>query len=111
MEFPRFVYKPFGSNEFKGKRYSYLQVSNEEEYASAISLGWYDNRADAFDSLDVKKEETKTEEPNPEKDPETPKDLRAELEKTARELGIKFDGRTSDKKLMASIESAVKAKE
>ena len=33
---------------------------------------------------------------------------RAELETKARELGIKFDGRTGDKTLLARIESALK---
>ena len=33
---------------------------------------------------------------------------RAELEQKATELGIKFDGRTSDKRLLARIEAALK---
>lgn len=33
---------------------------------------------------------------------------RAELEQKARELGVKFDGRTTDKKLAALIDEAMK---
>jgi len=74
MIFPRLVYKSASV---------YLLVQDQKEYDQAISGEWFDNVPDA---LAGKKEDNS---------PPT----RAELEAKATELGLKFDGRTSDAKL------------
>ena len=41
-------------------------------------------------------------------DPDNAPPTRAELEAKATELGLKFDGRTTDRKLLAAIDAALK---
>lgn len=90
MEFPRLVYRK------NGKEVIHEQASDEEKFAELIASGWYENVPDA---LEGKK---------PVIDDDAPP-TRAELEIQAKSMGIKFDGRTSDKNLLTAIESALKA--
>lgn len=103
MEFPRFVFMDGGNISRAGGFYSQLLVSNQEGYDKAIGEGW-------FASIDaaVAGEPAKvlvSIDPVPEDDaPPT----RAELESKAEELGLKFDGRIGDKKLLKLIEDAIR---
>lgn len=98
MKFPRLVYKSASNH---------LCVNDEAEYKAAISAGWF---ASVPEALAPKLPEKKAEVPEVQVSVE-PKDnappTRAEMEAKATELGIKFDGRTTDAKLLKMIAEAV----
>lgn len=90
MEFPRLVYR------FNGALTHNL-VENEKEFNKAISDGWFETVPDA-----------KAEKPSGKTIPgDTDPPTREELEIQAKELEIKFDGRTSDAKLLTMINEAL----
>jgi hypothetical protein len=101
MEFPTFVYKPKGPGKFKGKRYSYRAVEDEAERQMMLREGWMATREEACGFAPpvaapvVESVVAELVEDSP--------PTRDELEQMAKELGVKFDGRTSDKKLLALI--------
>lgn len=88
MEFPRLVYR--SAKEHKA-------VNSQAEHGSALSDGWFDS------VVDIGKPKPVIEQPVDNSAP-----TRAELEQKATEIGIKFDGRTSDDKLRRTIENALK---
>ncbi len=99
MEFPNFVYRCPGPHFGpRGSTYNYVPVANEEELVLRIVEGWCTTLDEAVDGKPAA--------------PAVPADdappTRAELEEKARELKIKFDGRTTDRKLSMLIESALK---
>lgn len=81
---PTIVYKDVGPYQRQGGTFNYKGVNTQEQFDEALSNGWLASYADIF-------------EPAPVVDNSPP--TREELEQKAKELGIKFDGRTSDKKL------------
>lgn len=96
MKFPRLVYK--SAAIYKG-------VNDADEFDSAIADGWF---ASVPEALATKVEVVKEKEP--EKEPEQKENsapTRAEMEQKATELGIKFDGRTTDAKLLKLINEAI----
>ena len=101
MEFPTFVYKPKGPGKFKRKRYSYRAVKDEAERQLMLREGWMATREEAcgFAPPVVEPVVESVVAEVVEDAPPT----REELEQMAKELEIKFDGRTSDKKLLALI--------
>ena len=104
MQFPTFVYKPGGPGNFNGKRYSYRAVQDEAERQLMLKEGWMATREEACGfATPAVAEPEKLEKMVDEDAPPT----RAELEQMAKELDIKFDGRTSDKKLIAAIAEKV----
>ena len=122
--FPSIVYRSpgahFGPN---GKTYSYRGVADEDEMARALADGWFATLPDACSPPQkpvepveapiaaapaAKSASDADEAPVPADDaPPT----RAELKAKAAELGLEFDGRISDAKLIALIDAAVAAKE
>lgn len=101
MDFePTMVYKASGPHQRLGGTFDYKGVSTKEEFDAAISAGWY---ATLDEAIAPKVAQAQKPEPEPEAPP-----TRAELEQKATELGIKFDGRTSDKKLGEMIAAALK---
>lgn len=92
--FPRHVYKDGGNIQRAGGSYSSMLVEDDKELKEALNRGWFYSLPEAIEG--VHSEESNA--------PPT----REELEKKANELGIKFDGRTNDAKLMAKIEEAIK---
>lgn len=109
-EYPRMLYKAGGPEEINGRRFSTLIVNSQDEQDAAQEDGWHLTTTEAS----APKVETKTYSdgttvtgaaPLPDQSPEqqdasdNAPPTRAELEQKAKELGIKFDGRTSDKKL------------
>lgn len=74
MIFPRLVYKSASAH---------LLVEDAKQYDAAIAGDWFDNVPDALAGIK----------------PENSEPTRAELETKATELGLKFDGRTTDAKL------------
>lgn len=91
MEFPRLVYR------LKDKVIVHELVQDLNEFDLNIKNGWFENVPDAFSG------ESSAEVYKADNLPPT----RAELETQAKELSIKFDGRTSDAKLLALIEEAL----
>lgn len=101
MSYPRHVYKSPGPYAFKKLTYAVCTVESDEELADKLKVGWFETRADAFSppKIDVVPAQVPADDA-----PVT----REELEQKANDLGIKFDGRTPDKTLMAKIAKALK---
>lgn len=107
MEFPTIVYRCPGPHWGPtGTTYDSVGVEDQAQFDEKIAQGWHESlilAADAFLNPSEKADnEASDDEINA--SPVT----RAELEEKAQELGIKFDGRTSDKKLLEKIEEALK---
>lgn len=89
MEFPRLVYRATSV-----KHFIHESVETEEEHAAALKAGWSDSVPAALMNFGI---------PSEDNSPPT----REEMEAKARELNIKFDGRTTDKKLLSMIEESI----
>ena len=100
MEFPRLVYRK------NGKEVIHESANDEAQFDELIAAGWFENVPDALAVKEVI-QNTKVI-ADPVIDDNAPP-TRAELEIQAKSMGIKFDGRISDKKLLDIIESALKA--
>lgn len=92
MEFPRLVFKCPGPLAMPGGSFAHRLVADEEQFDTAISEGWAGTLPEAIAPPAVNPAAPAGAEPT-----------RAELEQKAAELGIKFDGRTSDRKLFDAI--------
>lgn len=98
MEFPLFVYKKVKASEFET-----LLVEGEEQYKVAIDSGeWFATVPEALEGKQVAEPVEEQAVPADDAQP-----TREELEAKATELGLKFDGRTSDRKLGALISEAL----
>lgn len=94
------VYKDKGPHQRAGGTYDYKLVTSGQELDDAFKDGWYASLPEAIDG-----KTTLPEIEAPEEDNAPP--TREELEAKAIELGIKFDGRTGDKKLSDLIAAKV----
>jgi hypothetical protein len=83
------IYKPIG-----GDHYKRIVVKDPEPY---LQDGWYLSIADHQEPIETQKADDDILPPT-----------RLEMEIKASLLGIKYDGRTSDKKLLERIEEALK---
>ncbi len=99
-EFPRMIYHPNGPYEIHGAMLDYMIVENAGELATALANGWFLTPEEAINP-------PAPVEPEPVIPPDDAPPSRAELEIKARELGIAFDGRTSDKTLATKIAAAL----
>lgn len=99
MDFPTLVYKCPGSHQRPGGTYSYKGVQDADEHAAALAGGWFATLPEAIEGKLVEVAAPAVDTPP----------TRAELEQKAKELGIKFDGRTGDKKLADAITNKLKA--
>lgn len=97
-QFPKMLYKSGGSEELHGGNFHTFIAQDEQDEAAALADGWHLSTPEAVAS--VSKAAT------PEVDDEAPP-TREELEAKATELGIEFDGRTSNKKLGEKIAAAL----
>ena len=96
---PRMLYRLGGPVELQDGSYDTLVVADEEADAAARAQGWCETPAAARDAAPAPPDS-----PGPGDDaPPT----RAELEQKALELGLKFDGRTGDRKLAAAVAAAL----
>ena len=95
MIFPRMVYKCPGPLQRAGGTYAQKCVDDAESFDAAIGEGWYADMLTAISPPVL--EPVKPAEAIIPDDNAPP--TRAELEQKATELGLKFDGRTSDVKL------------
>jgi hypothetical protein len=111
-EFPAFVYQATGKYQRPGGGYDFLHVKDETEFQNALADGWFETLEAAVEARKPKKfAETpvsKAAEPvsEPSVDDNAPP-TREELEAKATELGIKFDGRYSDKRIALLIDEAL----
>lgn len=91
MKTPTMVLKYPGKHALQDGSYDY-KIVEAEDVDAAVAGGWHRTAAEAKAAYQPAKE--------PEADAAP---TRAELEQKAKELGLKFDGRTTDKKLAALI--------
>ena len=125
-EFPCSVYQCPGNNIVKGGTFRYVNVDNQADLDGLLGSGWFMTVREAMDAYNGVDEQPEPElepeveiieevvepEPKPEPEPEAIdaeveypiQPTREELEMKANELGIKYDGRTTDKKLQQRIE-------
>lgn len=93
MLFPRLVYKSASVH---------LLVENSQDFDASILSGWFASVPDALAPV-----VTSPVIPVIQLDDEMPP-TRAELEAKAKELGLKFDGRTTDAKLSKMIAEVIR---
>lgn len=98
MIFPTLAYKTPGPHydPVTRKTYDFAGAENEKKLSELLEKGWYATKEEALTSKCAETVQA------PPKDDTPP--TRDEIEEMARELGIKFDGRTSDKKLLSLID-------
>lgn len=99
---PTIVYKSPGNHQCHGSTYSYKAAADNAELSALLDAGWYRTLPEA---LAGKPADGPAEEPDDDSAP-----TRAELETMATELGIKFDGRTTDAGLLKKINAELEAK-
>ena len=95
MNYPRTLYRA----SLDSSIYPALLVHNETEHRAARAVGWRDSIPEAITDA----ESVPGDSPIDELSPPT----RDEIESKARELGIRFNKRTSDETLLDRIESAL----
>ena len=104
MEYPAFVYRKAAKRREDRSPFDTLLVADDAEHEAALKDGWCNDVISALapkvelvaSSSDVVAVVADDLPPN-----------RAELEAKAVELGLKFDGRTSDRKLSSLIDEAL----
>lgn len=107
IELPTIVYKDKGPYQRRGGTYSAIPVVTQEEFDALMAEGCVAH-PDLIGQAPAAAPAAAS--AAPVADDNAPP-TRAELEAKATELGLKFDGRTSDKKLLAAIEAALAPKE
>lgn len=100
-EFPAMVYKVPGKHVRPHGTYDFAGVENAEELEVKLKDGWFLSLQEAIEPKKATSVVAPTED-------DTAPPTRQELEEKATELGIKFDGRFSDKKIAQLIEEALK---
>lgn len=97
---PKLVYKSPGDQHGpEGKTYSWVGVKTQEELDAKLADGWHLTLGEAIATKEAPKQ---AEIPSDDSAP-----TRSELEEKATQLGLKFDGRTSDSKLGQRIIDAL----
>jgi hypothetical protein len=97
-DFPRMLYKAGGPEPIHGGHFFTLIVNDADELETALASGWAMTTPEAVEAAKPKAA--------PVPDDYAPA-TREELERKANELQIKFDGRTSDKKLADLIAATI----
>lgn len=98
MKYSSIVYKCPGPHQCPGGTFAYRGVNSETEQAEALSSGWFRTLPEAIEGKTAEKRSSF--EPPP---------TREELEHKAKELGIKFDKKTTDETLSKKIAEALGA--
>jgi hypothetical protein len=136
--FPLMVYKSPGAyQKSNGKTYGFVGVQSQQELDEKLTAGWFMSSAEAIKAagdkafpvtkprpkwavkpakkkkppkpLDWREQTKSVEVAKPEHIADDAPPTRDELEAKAKELGIKFDGRTKDKKLGQLIQDKLGA--
>lgn len=97
-DFPRMIYQVGDQEEMHGGRFNYETVHDQDALDAMLANGWYMTTCEARAAAEKPAEPVEVQ----------PK--REDIEADARALGIAFDGRTTDAKLLAKIDVA-KSKE
>ena len=110
MEFPRSVWRspgPIGCGNYRS--FEERVVADKAEWDQALLTGWNTSVDLALAAEDALKaaERYATDVDAPANDEDAPV-TRAEMEAMASQLGIKFDGRTTDAALMRKIDAATR---
>jgi hypothetical protein len=98
MEFPQLLYRVGTAWTLESGTYDLATAKDAEHMAALLADGWHPDQYAAKAAAEAVPTAAPAEEPDDDAPP-----TRDELEAKARELGIKFDGRTGDKKLAALI--------
>lgn len=98
MSFPTIVYKCPGDHHRAGGTYSYRGAEDVEALSALVAEGWFLTLPEAIEGKAAETDDNSA-------------PTRKELEAKAAELGIKFDGRTTDKSLGEKIELAIAEQE
>lgn len=93
-QYPKMLYKTGGTEEMHGGKFATLIVEHADDEESALAAGWCTSTCAARAKMAA---------PTPVDDAPPTRD---ELEAEAARLGLKYDGRISDKKLAALIATA-----
>lgn len=97
------LYKAPGPHQFADGDFDYIVV-DDDKIEETLAQGWFLTTGEAQAALKAQRS------PAPAPAPaDTAPPTRAELEQKAKELGIEFDGRTSDKKLGERIAEKLRA--
>lgn len=83
------LYRCPGKHQRPGGTYDWIGANSEEEAEELVKQGWFPTLPEAIEGISAAMP------------------TREELAQKATELGIEFDGRTSDKKLAQRIEEAL----
>ena len=105
-KFSALVYRSPGPHRGPfGKSFDCCGVKSQEEMDAKLASGWFRTLADAVNPETKAVNAIKTKPADPEliQEEEYRPPTRAELEQKATELGIKFDGRTGDRRLLMLI--------
>lgn len=97
LEFPRMMLRVGSMVELESGRYDW-RIVTAEEFEQAKVDGW------CLDQYAAKA----ANERHPADEDKDGEVTREEMEQKAKELGLKFDGRTSNRKLLTMIEEALK---
>jgi hypothetical protein len=107
MNYPSLVYRCPGAHFGpSGQSYDYRSVGSSDELVAAVKGGWSVTLLDAVEAATDARHDEEDDDENADDGAVT----RAELEQMAGDLGIKFDGRTTDAALLRKIESAIPEK-
>ena len=99
-QFPRMIYQVGTQEEMHGGRFDYIVVEDQDTLDMLLADGWYLTTGEAKDAVAPKVALS-----------EGGVLTRQQMEDQATALGIAFDGRTRDAKLMAMIDVAKEKKE
>lgn len=102
LTFPTMLYKVPGPHPGHGYTYAYAGASDQKAYDALKAQGWHDSLPEAVSPPVVEPAAPEVASPADDAPP-----TRAELEAKANELGVKFDGRTSDALLLTRINAAL----
>jgi hypothetical protein len=105
--FPTMVYRVPGNHKRpKGGTYSYRGAKDQAEFDALLAKGWYPSYDEAVAGKQAKKAIEVAEAFDDAID-EVSEPTREELEAKAKQLGVSFNSRTSDRKLLERIADAL----
>lgn len=107
-EWPQMLYRVPGPHIIEGTGYALHLVHSADERDAAMGDGWHET-TDAASTPVAQPAPAAADAPVASESAKDAPPTREELEEKARELNIRFDGRTSDKKLGEAIAAALKA--
>lgn len=107
MEFPTLVYRDGGPHQRPGGTFDYRPVNDKQQLQAALAEGWHCSVPEAIEAGRKPAPEPAAQVAPDQSPPQNsgPPDRQA-LEAQAKQLGIRFDGRTTDRKLAEAIVKA-----